>query len=207
MARDDDGGAPEGVAAGRRHSILSAALGLFLERGYAATSIADIRGASGASTGSIYHFFKGKGAVAHALLTEAVTGWSTAGSAAPDASAETTIKAWVTGLVRWAAANPGEFSFTDELRSLALRDPDLAEVGATLAGGQGSAATAYRRLAAAGHVKPLAWPVAHAVILGPAHSWLRLPAEAQKPGARRAAELLAEAAWDAVRMPGRRPAR
>ncbi|MCW5713624.1 MAG: TetR/AcrR family transcriptional regulator [Bauldia sp.] len=197
----------DGAAPGRRESILTAALGLFLERGYAATSIADVRAASGASTGSIYHFFTGKGGIAHALLTEAVAGWSAVGNAPPDASAEVAIKASVTGLVRWAAANPGQFRLMDELRSLALHDPDLAEVGTALAAGQGAAGAAYRRYVAAGHVKPLAWPVAHAVMLGPAYAWLRLPAESRKPGARHAAELLADAAWAAVRMPGRRSAR
>ena len=60
----------------RRRQILDAALASFLEKGYAATSIADIRARSGASTGSIYHFFSGKGALAEALLREAVAGWA-----------------------------------------------------------------------------------------------------------------------------------
>ncbi|MGV8839050.1 MAG: TetR/AcrR family transcriptional regulator [Bauldia sp.] len=202
MARDEAGAGP-----GRRGAILAAALGLFLERGYAATSIADIRAASGASTGSIYHFFRGKGGIAHALLTEAVDGWTAAGGVEADAPAELAIKASVTGLVRWAVANPGQFRFMDELRSLSRVDPDLAEVGEALAAGQSASSAAYRRYVAAGQVKPLAWPIAHAVIFGPAYAWLRLPAETQKPGPRRAAELLADAAWDAVRVPGRRSAR
>lgn len=205
-AQAEDGEAPEGVA-GRRDTILSAALGLFLERGYAATSIADIRAASGASTGSIYHFFKGKGAIAQALLTAAIAGSSAAGGAGPDAPAETAIKASVVGLVRWATANPGQFRFVDELRSLARVDADLSEVGEALAAGQGANSAAWRRYVAAGQVKALAWPVAHAVILGPAYAWLRLPPEAQKPGWRRAGELLADAAWDSVRVPGRRSPR
>ncbi|MCC6735377.1 MAG: TetR/AcrR family transcriptional regulator [Bauldia sp.] len=205
MARDEAEGAGDGGAA-RREAILAAALGLFLERGYAATSIADIRAASGASTGSIYHFFRGKGGVAHALLTEALDG-GPAGAVEADVPAEMAIKGAVTGLVRWATANPGRFRFMDELGSLARVDPDLAEVGEALAAGQGTSGAAYRRHVAAGQVKALAWPIAHAVILGPAHAWLRLPAEAQKPGPRRAAELLADAAWDAVRVPGRRTAR
>lgn len=205
MAR---GGADEAeTVAGRRETILAAALALFLERGYAATSIADIRAASGASTGSIYHFFRGKGGIAHALLTEAVEGWSAAGVVEADAPAEVAIKASVMGLVRWAATNPGLFRFMDELRSLARADADLAEVGVALAAGQSASSAAWRRYVAAGQVKSFAWPVAHAIILGPAYAWLRLSAEAQKPGPRRAAELLADAAWDAVRVPGRRPAR
>ena len=54
----------------RRQAILDAALASFVARGYLATSISDIRAASGASTGSIYHFFAGKGALAEALLRE-----------------------------------------------------------------------------------------------------------------------------------------
>lgn len=207
MAREEATETAADAAGGRRDSILSAALGLFLDHGYAATSIADIRAASGASTGSIYHFFTGKDGIAQALLTEALAGWSAVGGALPDSSAEAAIKASVTGLVRWATANPGQFRFIDELRSLARLDPDLAGLGALLAAGQGVSGTAYRRYVAAGQVRPLAWPVAHSVILGPAHAWLRLPAEARKPGWRRAGELLAEVAWDAVRMPGRRSAR
>ena len=60
----------------RRESILEAALSCFLEKGYIATTIYDIREASGATTGSIYHFFDGKGALAMALLEDAVAGWS-----------------------------------------------------------------------------------------------------------------------------------
>ena len=60
----------------RRRQILDAALACFLERGYLGTTIADIRRRSGATTGSIYHFFDGKGALAQALLTDAIVGWS-----------------------------------------------------------------------------------------------------------------------------------
>ncbi len=49
----------------RRRSILEAALDCFLEKGYIATTINDIREASGATTGSIYHFFDGKVCAGH----------------------------------------------------------------------------------------------------------------------------------------------
>jgi AcrR family transcriptional regulator len=207
MGREQAAADADGAAPGRRESILAAALALFVERGYAATSIADIRVSSGASTGSIYHFFRSKGGIAHALLAEAVDGWPEAGGVEVDAPAEVAIKASVAGLIRWATANPGQFRFIDELRSLARVDADLAEVGEALAAGQGARSAAWRRYVAAEQVKPLAWPIACAIVLGPAYAWLRLPPEAQKPGWRRAGELLAEAAWDAVRMPGRRSAR
>lgn len=54
----------------RRRAIMDAALGRFLERGVAATTIEEIRAASGASTGSIYHLFASKDEIAHALFVE-----------------------------------------------------------------------------------------------------------------------------------------
>jgi AcrR family transcriptional regulator len=50
--------------ADRRRQILDAALNCFLESGFAATTMAQIRDASGASHGSIYHFFGSKEAIA-----------------------------------------------------------------------------------------------------------------------------------------------
>ena len=48
----------------RQEAILDAALKLFNRHGYAATSIDDLRKASRASVGSIYHHFGGKEGVA-----------------------------------------------------------------------------------------------------------------------------------------------
>ena len=80
----------------RRESILEAALGCFLEKGYIATTINDIREASGATTGSIYHFFDGKGALAMALLEDAIAGWS-GESASTSEAPEAVVKAAATG--------------------------------------------------------------------------------------------------------------
>lgn len=185
----------------RRGQILSAALSCFLARGYAATTIADIRKASGATTGSIYHFFPGKGALALALLEEAVSGWAAAGPAAtlPDSDAETAIRASVRGLASWGLANPALFRFLDEIRTLAATDPDLAPLHALLANGQTAAQDRYEGAVATGLCRPLAWPLAHALMLGPVYDLLRLVA-AGAPAPPGAADLLAEAAWSAVRI-------
>ncbi|MHB8058540.1 MAG: TetR/AcrR family transcriptional regulator [Desulfuromonadaceae bacterium] len=55
-----------------RELILSTALRLFVERGYFATSVHDIRRAAGLSTGSIYHHFESKEALARALYDDLV---------------------------------------------------------------------------------------------------------------------------------------
>jgi AcrR family transcriptional regulator len=60
------------ATATRRHEILDAALAVFLERGVPGASIAEIGRRAGASTGSIYHLFEGKEAIAAACYLEAL---------------------------------------------------------------------------------------------------------------------------------------
>lgn len=184
----------------RRTEILDAALACFLEQGYAATSIADIRKRSGATTGSIYHFFENKGALALALVQRAVIGWSGASPKArdPAATAEQSIKASVSGLVAWGLANRGASRFLDEVRTLATSDPTFGAVAAVLAAGQDAAMARYAAFVAEGAVRDLPWPIAHALMLGPAYDFLRLKSGHAKPTD--APAVLAEAAWAAVRI-------
>ena len=181
----------------RRQRILEAALTCFLEQGYLATSIADIRRLSGASTGSVYHFFANKGALARALLEQAVAGWSAASVAANAADAETAVKASVTGLVQWGLANPSLVRFMDEIRTLAAQGDEFADVRELLAAGQEAAERRYRDWVARGEVRPLPWPVAYSLMLGPAYSFIRLAAAGGKADS--APALLAAAAWASVR--------
>lgn len=53
-----------------RTAILDAALELFSHRGYGATSMRDIAGRAGVSTGSVYHHFADKEAIFLALLEQ-----------------------------------------------------------------------------------------------------------------------------------------
>lgn len=184
----------------RRQTILDAALAAFLERGYLGTSISDIRATSGASTGSIYHFFAGKGALAEALLRDAVAGWSAEvqRELGADTSAEASVKAAAGGLVRWGTANPGHLRFMDEIRTLAATGTELASVSAMLAEGQALGEKQYRVWVDAGAVRPLPWPVAHSLMLGPAYNYMRLVGRSGTPSAD-APALLAEAAWQAVK--------
>jgi len=183
----------------RRESILDAALACFLEKGYIATTINDIREASGATTGSIYHFFDGKGALAMALLEDAIAGWSGESMSSSD-TAEATVKAAAMGLVNWGTKNPELFRFTDEIRTLSATAPEFEAVADTLAEGQGSLSASYAKFAKARKVKDLPWPVAHSLILGPAYDYLRLASTGRaRVAAKRAAELVADGAWAAVK--------
>ena len=185
----------------RRRQILDAALAAFLEKGYSATTIADIRQRSGASTGSIYHFFSGKGAIAEALLREAVSGWSLLSAAAldPDTPDEEAVKASVRGLVLWALTNPSQFRFMDELRRLSTADADFAAVRSLLDRGQEDGAAHYARMTARGSVRNLPFAIAHALMLGPAYAYLRAAPNSSAEQARRIADLFADSAWQSVK--------
>ena len=49
-----------GHLAARREQIIQAAMGLFAERGFAGTTMADVVAASGLSTGAVYNYFPSK---------------------------------------------------------------------------------------------------------------------------------------------------
>lgn len=57
-----------------RDRIVGAAMGLFWEKGYGSTSVADILKAAGINAGSLYHFFPGKQDVLLAVLSAYETG-------------------------------------------------------------------------------------------------------------------------------------
>lgn len=91
----------------RKQSILDAALPLFVEHGYAGTTIADIRNSSGATTGSIYHFFAGKPGIAIALWQEANHVWMENVEAH---RSRRTPKEMVTSTVRGLLGGPRDFA-------------------------------------------------------------------------------------------------
>lgn len=187
--------------ADRRREILDAALSCFLDAGYLATSMSDIRRRSGASTGSIYHFFAGKAAIAEALLRQALAGWYELSQAHHD-TAEEEIKSSVRGLVLWGLANPKQARFLDELRGLALHDPELGNIRNLLEAGHSAAAARFAQMQASGAARNLPFSIAHALMLGPAYSYLRQAPPLSSDEASRIADLFADAAWQAVRRNG-----
>lgn len=185
---------------GNRHDeILAAALGCFLENGYQRTTIAQIRAKSGASTGSIYHLFSGKPAIAHALVTRAIDEWDAQSTIDPD-SIKKSIKSSVAGLLIRGNGNWPLFQFMDEMRQLADNDADLIALKQTFNQGQKSAKKQFRAAAKMGLVQNIPWPLAHALILGPSYSYLRAQGGAlSKRKITATAKHLSRAAWQAVK--------
>jgi AcrR family transcriptional regulator len=154
----------------RRKQILDAALACFLERGFAATSIADVRAASGASTGSIYHFFPSKEAIAVALYLDGLTGWTEATLAVPPGvHAHGGIAAIISSALDWGVENAGLMRFMDENRFLLVRIAGLEEAGAILRDARRRGETMLRDI---GVDTP--WEIAQPLVLGPVQAWLQL---------------------------------
>src|SRR5271155_3057322 len=92
----------------RRGEVLAAALKCFNNFGPDATSIEMICQASGASVGSIYHYFGGKEDIATALYLEGRMAGEVLSleRLATARSAEDGVRALVTAFVDWVTANP-----------------------------------------------------------------------------------------------------
>lgn len=183
----------------RKISIKFAALDCFLEFGFVATTMADIRKRSGATTGSIYHFYAGKAALAVELLAESIASWNDATARlTPGVSPRERVFGSVLGLLAWARTEPNQFRFMDEIRVLALVKPELGLCAERLGESERSAAALYAYWSRNGAVRPLPFAAAHALMLGPAYDFARRPDFAGTDPA--ADALFAEAAWAAVRI-------
>src|SRR3954466_5059855 len=91
------------MPADRRQEILEAALECFNRAGYAATTLEEIRKRSGASTGSIYHFFSSKEDLAATLYLDAIRDYQGRAVAAvsEQRSAEEGIRRLIEVHLRW----------------------------------------------------------------------------------------------------------
>lgn len=159
------------AAAQRREAILAAALRCFLDKGFTATTIDDIRRQSGASTGSIYHQFETKEQIAEALYRDGLNryraGFLEAIASAADARAR--IDAVVRYHFRWIAEN------ADLARFLILHWETRARRELNLEGEE-RRSSFYHQVAewlqheaARGALAPLPRSIAIAALLGPLH--------------------------------------
>jgi AcrR family transcriptional regulator len=187
------------AAASRRDEILSAALRCFSAAGYERTTIEDIRAASGASVGSIYHHFGGKEQIAAALYAQALADYQRGFLALLRAgSTERTIKAIVRHHLRWVDANPELATFLLAPRPAELRLASEASVR-ELNRSAFADLEEWRRARAA-DLQPLSFDAFYAVVIGPAQEAARhrLGGRTKTP-LRRLERELGDAAWRAIR--------
>lgn len=192
---------------GRREDILQAALACFLEKGVEGTTMAAIRERSGASTGSIYHLFPSKDAIAAALYLDVLHQYQA--GALEELRRHATARGGVEALARyhleWALAHPDETRFLVTARqvdSVAAAEGRIGEQNRDFFLEVRDWLKAHAR---AGAIEPMPFEVYAAVIIGPGQELVRQwLAGRMKTDLRAAIPLLAAAAWRAVE---RRPAR
>jgi AcrR family transcriptional regulator len=189
-------------ARSRRDAILSAALDSFAERGFAATTIDDVRARSGASVGSIYHHFGGKEQLAAAIYVEGLADFQRGllRVLSTHDEAEAGIKALVRHHLRWVQSNRRLAQFI-----LTRRDPEvrlasqgpLRELNRAMFEQIDAWLARHER---AGTIEPMSRDGFYAVVVGPAQEisrhWLAGRTKASIATLERE---LADAAWKAIR--------
>lgn len=189
-------------SARRRREILDAALECFSSRGYNATTMADIRERAGASTGSIYHHFKGKEQLAAALYLEGVQQTQENGLDAllAQQSAEQGIRALVESYLEWVESHPKLAAFLFNMRHADFLEP-VEETIAEMNEGAFEAATDWFRARIESSELPNLGPdVFRAILYGPvAHFARRWVSAGSDTDIGTAKQQLAQATWDALR--------
>jgi AcrR family transcriptional regulator len=185
----------------RRSAILEAALDCFDRLGYANATIDDVRLASGASVGSIYHHFGDKEGLAGSLYVEALRRYqaSLLGAAEGFRGARGLVRGIVAHYIDWTLSNPQWARFLFETR----RAEGVAAVESDI---RRETRAFFERLAdrlarhvQRGEIRPLPMPLMAALLIGPAQElarhWLRAGAPDELEDLKRE---LADAAWRAL---------
>ncbi|WP_394821559.1 TetR/AcrR family transcriptional regulator [Pendulispora albinea] len=191
----------------RRSEILDAALRCFVERGIAATTIADIRERAGATTGSVYHVFPSKDAIVGALYVDRLRSYQS--DLLARASRHRTARAFIRGItlhyLEWVEAEPDAARFLFDAR----RTEAIAAVAAEIAEANRESFAAMRRsidhFAAKGDLQDLPMDIFIAVVIGPAAAYARHWLEKEsRTEMHRARALLADLAWASVQTKNER---
>ena len=195
------------ATAARQDAILHAALRLFNRHGYAATSIDDVRRASGASVGSIYHHFGGKEGVAAELYVRALRSYQEGVRAL--LREKPTAREGIDGMVHhhleWVAAHPDEARYLLAMRSAEVLLASKRRVRALNREFFREVFGWLEEQAAAGRIRTVAHHLYFPLVIGPSQELSRewLEGRVDQP-LEEAADLLADAAWYSIREGGRR---
>ncbi len=187
----------------RRVQILRAALACFVDRGYTASTMDDIRSASGVSIGSIYHHFGSKEELAVALHREYLQRWWSISEKVirPDRTPRIVVRELVVSYLRWVEEEPGLIRFMFFLpESLQIRAVAREELREEFGAGQQTIWTWLEAQAGRGTIRVLPMDLYHAVIFGPmlehVGRWLRGVADTSPS---EASPLLGETIWRSLR--------
>jgi AcrR family transcriptional regulator len=186
------------AAGSARDRLLAAALTRFEADGLVRVTLEDIRIEAGVSVGAMYHHFADKAALVDALYVELIGGFQTEFLAElrQHASAEEGIKAGVRLYLRWVGRHRAEASVLLGHRcdSPALHERNRPFFAETMAW--------WRTHVHYGSLRDLPFDVIQALWIGPAQEytrhWLAGRTKRTPPAV---AEILADAAWHALKEP------
>ena len=190
------------ASAARRAAILHAALDLFLHKGYAATTMDDLRQRSGASIGSIYHHFGTKELVASALYVGGLRDYQDGyvRELERHEDAEPAVKAVVAHHLQWIVANRKLAKFLFHHREPELELASKRPLRAANRRFFGAVACWLDRQAARGVIRRLPHDLYYGLWIAPAQEFSRawLLGRTTTP-IDKAAAVLGDAAWQALR--------
>jgi AcrR family transcriptional regulator len=189
----------------RRRTILQAALHLFLEKGFGATTLDQILEQSKSSVGSFYHHFRNKVDVAAVLYLETLETYQAAflTELHRHPEARSGIESTVRHHLRWTGRNPERATYlmhcrepevaeASEARAQQLNRAFFEEVGAWLA-----AQVKVEK------VRRISVPLYHALWMGASDEftrlWLLEPHPRDLRQLAKAEDLLAQTAWQNLR--------
>lgn len=159
----------------RRQAILDAALACFTRTGYDQTTLADIRQAANASTGSIYHHFGSKEQIAASLYLDAVASTQQAGLEAllKTRTGRTGVHALVGAYLDWVEAHPDHARFLLWMRhaDFLVADEGERELGVLNADVAQRTADWFAARIAAGELPDIDPGLRRALIFGPCRHW------------------------------------
>jgi AcrR family transcriptional regulator len=191
----------------RQEAILDAALKLFNRHGYAATSIDDLRKASRASVGSVYHHFGGKEGVAAELYVRALQSYQQGVLALVrhNPTAREGIDGMVHHHLEWVARHPEDARYLLAMRSAEVLLASKKRVRALNREFFREVFGWLEEQAAAGRIRTVARHLYFPLVIGPSQELSRewLEGRVDEP-LEDAADLLADAAWYSIREGGRR---
>ncbi|AWG51796.1 TetR/AcrR family transcriptional regulator [Mycobacteroides abscessus subsp. abscessus] len=190
-----------GVA--RRRAILDAALTSFLKSGVAGATVEALHRESGASVGSIYHFFRSKEGVAAELYLETLRDYYNAYLAVLQSSSgpHDGVVGAVSFHLQWVAANEMRARFLFHCREFEVIEESRSTITALHEDFYSQASAWLQPHVEKRRIKPLPPRLCQALWMGPcveyARLWLARSADFDMLAA---APVLGQAAWDAVKV-------
>jgi AcrR family transcriptional regulator len=191
------------TGAPRRRAILDAALTIFLKNGVAGTTIEALHRESGASVGSIYHFFGSKEGVAAELYVATLRDYFDAYLAAlqGSSSARGGIEASVRTHLEWVVSNEVRARYLFHCREYEVIEESRPAISALNEQFYSEASAWLQPHVERRRIKPLPPRLCQALWMGPSVEYARLwLARATEFDILGAASVLGKAAWSAVKF-------